>query len=400
MTLLKENLLAEFDALKDDLARVESLLVERLAPVAATPGSSVQAITSRVKARASLQRKLARPDRTYARLEEVTDLVGLRVVAAFEDALESIAAFVEGTFVVDLARSADKARALHSTQFGYRSLHYVCVIPDGILSKVDAERAERADRADGRGGPDARLPRELRFEIQIRTILQHAWAEIEHDLGYKGADAVPEPVRRRFSRLAGLMEIADAEFVAIRRDLADYRDAIARAVVRDAADAPLDEVTLGCFLVGEEMARADAACAREAGLPLTGDVFYPDYLARMLRTAGFDSVRGIRRALEEKAPALPKLVPLYFRFTRAAWGFGPESLGGFPRGYASVFLSHLALLESTPLELGRLERVTAFYAALDHPFDERAARRVARCFVETARAWGPAPQSAETRQFP
>ena len=53
-------------------------------------------------------------------------------------------------------------------------------------------------------------------------MLHHAWAEVEHDLGYQAQESVPEDVRRRFSRVAGLLEIADQEFVSIRRDLERY----------------------------------------------------------------------------------------------------------------------------------------------------------------------------------
>lgn len=65
--------------------------------------------------------------------------------------------------------------------------------------------------------------RDLKCEIQIRSILQHAWAEIEHDIGYKNEIAIPKQMRRKFSRIAGLLEIADQEFVQIRSELEDYR---------------------------------------------------------------------------------------------------------------------------------------------------------------------------------
>src|SRR5438309_774277 len=53
-------------------------------------------------------------------------------------------------------------------------------------------------------------------EIQVRTILQHSWAEIEHDIQYKSVSVIPAEIRRRFMSLAGMLEIADREFQAIQ----------------------------------------------------------------------------------------------------------------------------------------------------------------------------------------
>ncbi|TMR94372.1 GTP pyrophosphokinase [Nonomuraea basaltis] len=111
----------------------------------------------------------------------------------------------------------DKRKALDPDRFGYLSLHYV--------ASLDTRRAELAEykRFANNG-----------FEIQIRSILQHAWAEIEHDLGYKSRLGVPSTTRRRFSRLAGLLELADAEFVSIRDELRLYE----KRVESDLANQP------------------------------------------------------------------------------------------------------------------------------------------------------------------
>ena len=54
------------------------------------------------------------------------------------------------------------------------------------------------------------------FEIQLRTVLQHAWAEVEHGLGYKSYYEPPMDIKRKLNRLAGTLEILDEEFEAIR----------------------------------------------------------------------------------------------------------------------------------------------------------------------------------------
>jgi hypothetical protein len=50
------------------------------------------------------------------------------------------------------------------------------------------------------------------FEIQVRSLLEHAWAEIEHEIVYKSGITQPDAVRRRFAALAGSLELFDSEF--------------------------------------------------------------------------------------------------------------------------------------------------------------------------------------------
>ena len=87
------------------------------------------------------------------------------------------------------------------------------------------------------------------FEIQIRTILQHTWAEIEHDLGYKTEFSIPRNVRREFSRVAGLLEIADESFLRIRNSIHQYETEVREKIAVDQADdMPLDLVSLKAYL--------------------------------------------------------------------------------------------------------------------------------------------------------
>jgi hypothetical protein len=77
-----------------------------------------------------------------------------------------------------------------------------------------------------------------KIEIQIRSILQHAWAEIEHDLGYKSQTATPYDARRGFSRLAGLLEITDIEFRKLRDDLQPSRSLVPNPVLAPVIQLP------------------------------------------------------------------------------------------------------------------------------------------------------------------
>ncbi|MCE5285972.1 MAG: hypothetical protein LLG02_09030 [Pelosinus sp.] len=161
----------------------------------------VQSVMARVKTAASLRQKIVSHNK-YTELDDITDLCGLRIITYFEDDVDQIADLLQERLAIDKENSIDKRKLLAPNQFGYLSLHLVASLPAPLLQ----------------------VPQYIKFknckiEIQICSILQHAWAEIEHDLGYKASTALSYSARRSFSRLAGLLEIADGEFSQLRAQL-------------------------------------------------------------------------------------------------------------------------------------------------------------------------------------
>ena len=324
-------------------------------------GIKVHSVTARVKAHASVARKLARPDRSYEDLWDLTDLLGLRVITYFEDDVDRVGAVIEAKLPIDPARSIDKRRHVEPARFGYRSLHYVVELA-----------------ADG-------VPVEARAEVQIRTLLEHTWAEIEHDLGYTAPGAVPADIRRRLSRVAGLLELADLEFVAIRDQLVAYAHQLPRRI-EEGDDVPLDELALIAVVRGAEVTVIDRAIATRLGRPLGDDVFFPDYLLKMLQLAGLDTVGSVRAAIARHGDRLAALAVPYFEFARRAWQFEPNGDGaGVVRGYALFFLAHACSLDAPGLVFDKVERLARMYRELDHPDDPAAAHRIASQLVEVLR---------------
>jgi ppGpp synthetase/RelA/SpoT-type nucleotidyltranferase len=338
-------------------ARADELAADVGATLARVPGLKIHSVTARVKDPASLTQKLARPDKSYASLWDVTDLVGLRVVTYFEDDVDRVATVIEQTLPIALEHSVDKRRRHDPSAFGYRSLHYVCSL--GI----------------------AALPRAA-FELQVRTVLEHAWAEIEHDLGYKSGDVVPGPVRRRLHRVASLLELADQEFVAVRASLDAYASALPRRIEAEADAITLDRLSLATLLDSPPVRAVDEAVADAVGATLTQETFFPDYLVRMLAAAGLRTVGDARRAFEDHRAGLTKLVRPYFDFARDVWGLTPAAAGTLPRGYSVFFLVHAVVLHGAALRIDEVQRLTRLYRVLDHPDDERAAQRVASQLAE------------------
>lgn len=192
----------------------------------------VNAVELRIKSEESLRGKLERKGDKYGSMEDVTDILGARVITFYTDDVDKIAALMDRTFDIDWQESVDKRRehGLHS--FGYRSLHYVCRIP------VELYR-----------DPDLPEINEYRFELQMRTALEHVWSTLDHDICYKNNVEIPVEYRRNLNRLAGVLELADEQFSRIRTELTDYSRKV-QNLINDGSfyDIPLNEVTFTQFL--------------------------------------------------------------------------------------------------------------------------------------------------------
>ncbi len=196
----------------------------------------VHSAKSRLKDKNSLQKKLNDTIGTYSTLADITDLVGIRIITYFEDEINKVAKLISDEFDIDFKKSEDKKELLDPDKFGYSSLHYIAKLSPKRLQLTEYKRFA-----------------DYKFEIQIRSILQHAWAEIEHDLGYKSKIEVPRDIRRRFSRLAGLLEIADDEFIDIRESLIRYKGKIEEQISKEPSAVFIDQVSLFSFVTTNKL---------------------------------------------------------------------------------------------------------------------------------------------------
>lgn len=196
---------------------VENTVAQHLRKSLAETGIVVASVESRVKTEDSLAGKLELKGAKYKSLADITDIVGLRVITFYLDDVDVVASIVERLFEIDWENTVDKRRLHALDSFGYQSLHYICYMP------------QNKDVAPG-----------YRFEIQMRTLLQHAWSNMNHDTGYKSGVEIPREYIRNLSRLAGMLELADEQFSRIRSELTDYRRRMQALV----ASGNLDEVQL------------------------------------------------------------------------------------------------------------------------------------------------------------
>ena len=166
---------------------------------------STPQVLSRVKDRDECIAKFGRKYQTkceesrtpYEIKDYITDVVGLRVICLYETEIQLVRAMLEENF--EVIEESDRTLAIESQEdvFGYKGLH--------LDLKLLPNRRDL---------PEYRRFCDLRFEVQLRTVVQDAWSVLDHKIKYK--KSIPHPLKRRINRLAALFELADQEFLNIR----------------------------------------------------------------------------------------------------------------------------------------------------------------------------------------
>ena len=219
--LHNQSILEEYRRDLSHFKEAEIRVTDKIRTFLSNAGLVVATVESRIKSEESLAGKLELKGHKYSSLSDITDILGVRVITFYIDDVDKVASAMERLFEVDWENSVDKRKLHQIDSFGYLSLHYVCRIPDSPF----------------------------RFEAQIRTILQHAWANMNHDTGYKSGVEVPREYLRNLNRLAGMLEMVDEQFSRIRMELPDYRRRVQMLVASgNLDDVPLDGDSFRSYL--------------------------------------------------------------------------------------------------------------------------------------------------------
>jgi predicted RNase H-like nuclease/ppGpp synthetase/RelA/SpoT-type nucleotidyltranferase len=196
-------------------------------------------------------------------LREITDTIGIRVITYVHSDVSAVADLLGDQVVVVDDRDMGQETAQEG-RFGYASRHLL-ITPD---------------TAEG-----------YTAQVQIRTVLQHAWAEFEHDIRYKGTmpDEHARDFDRRFTLAAGLLELADQEFSTIRDTL---RASASSSPEPDPADEDprIDPRELAAFLAGQYA---------EAGWSRTDHYAWISGLLLELGITGLDELGEVLRGGDE-----------------------------------------------------------------------------------------------------
>ncbi len=272
-----EEILSAYHEKLPILQKLAQKTYDQLNEVLRAQGVEINSIERRVKTEKSLRGKLEIKGEKYNTINDVTDLVGIRVITYYTDDVDKVAAIVKNLFKVDWENSVDKRKLHKLDSFGYNSLHYICHLRDeeGELKNIP-------------------------FEIQMRTALQHVWSAIEHDIGYKGAVKLPPEFRRQFSRLAGMMELADDEFSRLRTIMSDYRRMLQGLVKSGQLDeVPLSKESFRNYLELQPFMRLNKRIAAVNQAELFPAPFM-SYLP-LLEDFGFETLGDVQRFVDDNS---------------------------------------------------------------------------------------------------
>ncbi|MEO6471434.1 MAG: (p)ppGpp synthetase [Aeromicrobium sp.] len=266
-----------YAAMQPDVREATDLYVDLVTTLLDEAGINYLSVSGRAKSVASFAAKAARsvagkPVFTDP-LTEITDQIGVRVITYLHSDVAAVADLLAEELVVFDDRDLGQETA-NEGQWGYASRHLLV----GPGSSASAEPFS-----------------ERRAQVQIRTVLQHAWAEFEHAIRYKGT--IPEEMApnldRRFTLAAGLLELADREFSMIRDEL---QSTVAEAGPEiDSGDPRIRSQDLATFLAGRY---ADAGWSRAdhyswvSGLLLELGITSIDELAGLLTSVDGEAINA------------------------------------------------------------------------------------------------------------
>ena len=235
-------------------------------------GLNYHLIKSRVKSVESVRGKLGKlkpnglPKYSNG-LSDLDDLIGMRVITHIKPDVSRVVTALTGQF--NVIKDEDKSEVhLRAGTIGYAAHHLILEVGDDYPAGCGQHIGQR-------------------FEVQVKTVLQHAWAEFEHDIRYKSSGDVNPAINRAFTLASGLIELADDQFVTIHTEMSRESQ----------ATAPVNTLVHGC----EELTAKELTSMLVAELPENPRSRREHYqwLVELMAAVGITTVDEANRLLTE-----------------------------------------------------------------------------------------------------
>jgi len=294
-----DRLASEYAAVRQLYERLSNRVADLLTALVEEMNIEIHAVERRAKSVESFRDKVTRPEKSYADpLRDITDLAGVRLILYYSDDVAAVKKLIAEEFDVDTVRSTDWTRASEPDRFGYESVHLVAGL-----------------RADRKTSKEWTSVRDLVCEIQVRTVLQHAWAAVSHQLHYKQENESSDEWSRRLYRLVGMFELADEQFSTLRRERIEAKRKVNVAVSAGDLRLPINEVTLREYMHNSEVVRAIWDLAAKHRFVYQSRPESDDFTAELTRISDRAGVTTVEELQALLAATTPRASELFGRLT-------------------------------------------------------------------------------------
>lgn len=273
----KQKLKKKYEKLKSLFEKLVDEIAYQLQKSIEKKDIKIQSLTARstkVKTFESFYDKIVRKQVKSDPFKAIEDIAGVRVVCLYRSDLGRLGDLIFEEFRVV---RADTSRTQTGTPFGYSSDHYI----------IKLSKKCRGPRYDD--------IKELKCEIQVRTLLMDAWASVSHHLEYKQELDIPRDLRRDFDALAGLFYVADTHFEIFKDGIIESRKSL------------LKTVQLGKFSLDQEINLDSLTAYMQLKFPERGIEGVGSTIIKELATRGYQSIRQLDDKVSVALPIMKEL---------------------------------------------------------------------------------------------
>lgn len=167
--------------------------------------SPIEQVNGRVKSISSILEKCQKKGIDFSEFENhIEDIAGIRIICQFTEDIYKVVDIIKNR--ADMTVKEEKDYVANAKASGYRSYHMI------VSYTVETLQG----------------PKEIRAEIQIRTLAMNFWATIEHSLQYKYKKNMPENLSQRLHKAADAIVVLDEEMASVREEIMDAQNSFQR----------------------------------------------------------------------------------------------------------------------------------------------------------------------------
>lgn len=327
---VKDELLNKYEEETHIYTAFEKRCRDLIEELIAESGFKYHIIESRIKTLESLKKKL---ESKMLEDYEVTDLLGIRIITYYEDIVDDITDILKKEFKVDTKNSIDKRNK--EDKFGYSSVH--------LVLELSESRTELTENKKYLG---------LKFEVQIKSILQHAWAVVSHELNYKSEKSMPQDEFRKLIRQSSMLEEVDHNFKLIRELNKEYSQEIKVNIEQGKLDTPLNGISLFNYLSSSSLAKNELLSMAKSLNIEVKEMLPPidmDLAVERLQIINVNTLKELEELLITNKMKISKFFKTWINLNNKQISF--ESLTGIPLDLIIYYLTLLMIVEEKNSDL-------------------------------------------------